>query len=249
MLHFDALARVEGLSCAVTTREGGVSRGAYATLNLGRSTGDRPEAVAENRRRAARALGFDGMLTPRQVHGTRVVLVEQAGQEPGEADALVTDRPGLLLGVLGADCPGVLLVDPRRRALALVHAGWRGTCAGVLPAAIAALKARCRSRPEDLLTAIGPGISQAAYEVGPEVADALRAAAPGAETCLAPGPGDRVFADLAGVLRLQLLAAGVPERAVQVSPHCTRSEPALLFSHRRDGGLAGRHALLAGWSA
>lgn len=249
MLRFSSLAAVSGLVHAVTTRRGGVSVGAYSTLNLGRSTGDRPEAVDENRRRVAAALGFTGLTTPRQVHGARVVRVTSSEQEPGEADALATDRPGLLLGVLGADCPGVLLVDPRRRALALAHAGWRGTVAGVLPAAVRTLAEHYRSRAEDLLAVIGPGISQAAYEVGPDVSDALCGAAPEAQTCVVAGTGDRRHVDLAGVLRLQLLAAGLSADAIATSPLCTRSEPTLLFSHRRDGALAGRHALVAGWSA
>jgi polyphenol oxidase len=249
VLRFASLGAVPGFAHGVSTRAGGVSVGAYAALNLGRSTGDRPEAVEENRRRVAATLGFTTLVTPRQVHGARVAAIATPESVPGEADALATDRPGLLLGVLGADCPGVLLVDPRRRALAVAHAGWRGTVAGVLEAAIHVLVSRYRSRPEDLLAAVGPGISQAAYEVGPEVADALARAAPGAAACIAAGRDDRRHVDLSGVLRLQLLDAGVPPTAIETSPLCTRGEPALLFSHRRDGALAGRHALVAGWSA
>lgn len=247
MLSFPGLAGVSGLAHAITTRLGGVSAGPFASLNLGPRTQDLPAAVAENRRRAAAALGFAALLSPRQVHGAHIVEVRAADAEPGEADAVMTDRAGVLLGILGADCPGVLLVDLRRRALALVHAGWRGLVAAVAPAAVKALALRYGCAPGELRAAIGPGISQAAYEVGPDVAEALSASAPGAEACLARGQADRWQVDLAGLLELQLRASGVLAEAIERSPHCTHRDATLFFSHRRDGKNAGRHALLAGW--
>lgn len=248
MLSFPGLAGVSGLAHAMTTRSGGVSAGPFASLNLGPRTPDLPTAVAENRRRAAVALGFVTLVSPRQVHGAHIVEVREADAQPGEADALMTDRPGVLLGVLGADCPGVLLVDPRRRSLALVHAGWRGIVAGVAPAAVKALALRYGCAPGRLRAGIGPGISQAVYEVGPDVAEALSASAPGARACLARGQTDRWRADLAGLLELQLRASGVPAEAIERSPYCTHRDATLFFSHRRDGVSAGRHALLAGWT-
>jgi YfiH family protein len=249
LLSFPALAEVDGLAHAVTTRAGGVSAGPFASLNLGRRTPDLPTAVAENRRRAAAALGFAALLGPRQVHGATVVEVRTADEDPGEADAVMTDRPGLLLGILGADCPGVLLVDPRRRALALLHAGWRGTAARLASVTVAALVERYGCVPSDLRAAIGPGISQAAYEVGPEVADALAASSPEPEASLVRGRGDRWQVDLGGLLADQLRACGVPASSIERSPYCTHRDAALFFSHRRDGERAGRHALLAGWRA
>ncbi|HEX5633472.1 MAG TPA: peptidoglycan editing factor PgeF, partial [Gemmatimonadales bacterium] len=191
--------------------------------------------------------GFASFVGPRQVHGTRIVEVLTADDVPGEADGVMTDRDGVLLGVLGADCPGVLLVDERRHALALLHAGWRGVAGRIAPRAVEALAARYGSRPEALRAAIGPGIAQAAYEVGPDVAEALRHAAPAASHALLPGRGDRWMADLAGVLAAQLAACGVPAASIERSPHCTYRDATLLFSHRRDGERAGRHAFLAGW--
>jgi len=247
MLSFPGLAGVSGLAHAITTRSGGVSAGPFASLNLGPRTHDLPEAVTENRRRAAAALGFPALLSPRQVHGAHVIEVRAADTEPGEADAVMTDQAGVLLGILGADCPGVLLVDPRRRALALVHAGWRGIVAAVTPAAVKALALRYGCAPGELRAAIGPGISQAAYEVGPDVAEALRASAPEARACVVRGRADRWQVDLPGLLELQLRACGVPAAAIERSSHCTHRDAALFFSHRRDGENAGRHALLAGW--
>jgi YfiH family protein len=247
MWRFDGLGSVAGLAHGVSTREGGVSAGAFASLNLGRRTSDAPESVEENRRRVADALGFRRFVGPRQVHGARVVEVHTSDDEPGDADGVMTDREGVLLGVLGADCPGVLLVDERHHALALVHAGWRGVAASIVPRAVEAMRTAYGTRPGDLRAAIGPGIGQAAYEVGPEVADALRAAAPRAPLALKPGRDDRVFADLGRVIAAQLEASGVAPEAVERSPHCTYRDAALFFSHRRDAERAGRHALLAGW--
>jgi YfiH family protein len=247
VLTFGSLATVRDLAHGVTTRDGGVSTGGYAALNLGLSTGDDPRAVAENRRRAAAALGFPRFVSARQVHGSVVREVGREDDVPGEADALVTAVPGVLLAVLGADCPGVLVVDPERRALAVVHAGWRGTAGGVLPAAVHALRERYGSRPETLHAVVGPGISARRYEVGPDVADPLRRSAAGAEACLVRGSGDRWHADLPGVLRRQLLALGVPDHAIEASDACTHDDAARFFSHRRDGAAAGRHALLAGF--
>jgi polyphenol oxidase len=249
VLTFPGLAGVAGLAHGVSTRQGGVSTGAFASLNLGRRTPDRREDVEENRRRAAGALGFAAFVGPRQVHGVRIAEVRDAADDPGEADGLTTDRPGVLLGVLGADCPGVLLVDPARGALALVHAGWRGVAGGIVPAAVEALARRYGSRPDALRVAVGPGIGPEAYEVGPEVADALRAAVGGDGPGLARGRGDRWHADLGALIERQLVSAGVPHASVERDVRCTWREADLLFSHRRDGERAGRHALLAGWRA
>ena len=250
-VRFDGLSRVAGLVHGVTQREGGVSLGAYASLNLGRGSGDDPESVAENGRRAAEALGAVAPVRfPRQVHGTSVVVLEDPSRTVlGEADAVVTSLPGVAVGVLGADCPGLLLVDPVQRALAVAHAGWRGTLAGVVRAAIAALVSRFGSVPEDCLAGIGPGISAPRYEVGPEVADAFRGGFPGSDRCLSRGPGDRSRLDLALALRLQLEAAGVPPTAIESMGLCTFDERDLFFSHRRDGAATGRHALVAMWRA
>lgn len=230
-------------------RRGGVSTGAYAALNLGRSTGDAAEAVAENARRVVASLGAKGRLhVPRQVHGAAVVTLDGPVRGPlPEADALVTGAVGVAVGVLGADCPGVLVVDPVRRALAVVHAGWRGVVAGALPAAVAELARAFASAPADLFVGIGPGIGPRRYEVGPEVACALLAAVPDAREALTPGAGDRVHADLALVLVHQARGLGVPAVQVERLPGCTYDEPGRWFSHRRDGPATGRHALVAAW--
>ncbi len=249
LLPLPGLSTVEGLVHGVTQRAGGVSRGPFASWNFSRSVGDDADAVTRNGAILSEVMGAPGRVRfPHQVHGNVVRVLDAPPDGPlGECDAIATDVPGLALGVLGADCPGVLLVDPVRRALAVAHSGWRGTLAGIVPAAIAALATRYGTEPRDLRVGIGPGISAAAYEVGPEVVDAFRSGFPDATSCVTPGRGDRSWLDLHGAIRLQLARAGVPEASVGVLDLCTHGEPALFFSHRRDGPHTGRHALVAMW--
>lgn len=250
LLTFPGLARVPGLRHGVTTREGGVSGGSWRSLNLGRSTGDLPDAVTENGRRVGEAIGAARVRFPRQVHGAAVRIMTSSDAGPvGEADALATGEPGVALGVLGADCPGVVIADPVRRALAVVHSGWRGTVAGVVPAAVGVLVERFGSRPEDLVAGVGPGISARRYEVGPEVADVLRTRIPGGDRCVGKGRGDRAYVDLALAIRAQLEALGVRSSAIEAMELCTFEATELLFSHRRDGAGAGRHGLVAMWTS
>jgi YfiH family protein len=243
------MSAVPGLVHAVTTRAGGVSRGARATLDLGRSAQGDAAAVLENRRRVGAALGLPAPPRfARQVHGVAVARAETRGEDDlGEADAVLCARPGVAVGVLGADCPGVLLVDPEHRALAVVHSGWRGTVEGVVPAALAALARDHGTDPARVRAAIGPGISAARYEVGDEVADAMeKRFAMDAGVVIRP-PGARAHVDLVAAIRAQLARAGVPASQVEAMPRCTYDDASLFFSHRRDGPATGRHALVAAW--
>jgi YfiH family protein len=237
-----------GFLAAFSSRLGGVSPAPYATLNLGTGTGDDPGRVAENTRRFAGAAGFDAgaLARVRQVHGARVVLAQGPG-DLGEADGLVTARGGVGLGVLVADCLAVYLVDPVRRTAGLCHAGWRGTVADVAGATVRALAEAFGSRPTDVWALLSPGIGPCCYEVGPEVVEALRGAAPWAQAALAPpaapppprpGTGARLDLPLANLLRLR--DAGVPPEHVGLERLCTSCHPQVLFSHRRDRGRTGR---------
>lgn len=179
---------------------------------------------------AAPPPGGAGWVTMSQVHGARVV--EPGGPGPaGEADAAVTTDPGLVLSVRVADCTPVALVTPR--GLALAHAGWRGTAAGIAPAALRVLLGRTGEPAADVMAWIGPAIGVCCYEVGEEVA---RAMPPGA----VQQRGDRVHVDLAEASRLQLLDAGVPPARIGLSGWCTRCHQHLFHSHRGSGGRPGR---------
>lgn len=227
----------ENVRAVSTTRAGGVSRGGYATLNLAARVGDEPDAVSENRRRlaAGAALPADPAWL-RQVHG--VTVVEAARWDsPVEADAAFTRRPDAVCAVLTADCLPVLLCSRQGTLAAAAHAGWRGLAAGVLEAVID----RLDTAPGDLIAWLGPAIGQASFEVGPEVRESFLDRDPGAEACFLPGHGDRSFADLAGLARRRLLAAGV--ESIHGGDLCTHGDRLRFFSHRRDG-QCGRMATL-----
>jgi YfiH family protein len=221
-----------------TTRTGGVSTGPYASLNLGDHVGDRPEAVAENRRRLAEAAGLPGVPAwLRQVHGTRVVTVIPDGPPGAEADAATASRAGAVCAVLTADCLPVLFTCRLGRRVAAAHAGWRGLAGGVLEAVISCMD----EDPAELIAWIGPGIGPSAFEVGPEVREAFVRQETVCKRHFTAGHGDRWFADLAGLARDRLERAGV--RSVFGGDHCTFSDAENFFSYRRDG-RCGRMATL-----
>jgi YfiH family protein len=231
-----------------TTRAGGVSAPPFDALNLGGKWGDDPAAVSENRRRLERAVG-GALAVARQVHGANVVRV-RAGDDRDtltrtDADGLCTDAAGVVLGVFVADCIPALLVDPRTGAVAAVHAGWRGTVAGVLPAAVRALQAEFGARPGDLRVALGPAIGPCCFEVGPEVVAAFEALVPDARPSriVVPSPRGEVGkanVDLKAANRLLLERAGVAPEAIDAGPECTHCDRARFYSFRRDGNATGQ---------
>ena len=212
------------------TREGGVSTGPFASLNCSLSSPDDPAHVAENRRRAMAALAGDSLVGCTQVHGAAVAAVSEPWQ-PGHgprADAMVTRTPGIVLGIITADCTPVLLHDTAAGVVGAVHAGWRGAVAGVLEATISAMVALGATRP-GIAAAIGPSIRQPSYEVGPDLRDAVLAHDPADERHLAPGrPGHWQF-DLAGYCAHRLAGAGT----VDVIDADTMADETRFFSHRR----------------
>lgn len=210
---------------AWVTERGSAAR--YGTLNLATHVGDDSRVVAANRGRLCAALGLAA--EPRwleQVHGTRVLDLDR--DEPAPTDGAVTARHGVVCAVLTADCLPVLLSDRAGRRVGVAHAGWRGLLNGVLPAAVAAL----RSDPRDVVAWLGPAIGQAAYEVGADVRDAFVSLSPAAERRFAPNSRGRWQADLYGLARDALAAAGVS--AVLGGGFCTYTEAARFFSHRRE---------------
>lgn len=228
----DVHALRHALGHAFCTRRGGVSEDAYATLNCGLSGEDRPERVRENRARAARAAGGDPsrLVSLHQVHGAEVVTVREPwpeGERP-RADAMVTDVPGLALGVVTADCAPVLFADRAAGIVGAAHAGWRGAAAGVLEATVAAMEALGAERGR-IAAAIGPCIGARSYEVGPDLRDAVLAAG-GGEAFFADGarPGHWLF-DLAGYCAARLAPLCRAERVVAD----TLADEVRFFSHRR----------------
>lgn len=232
--EWPAPAKVLALS---TTRLGGVSRGAYASLNLGRHVGDLPVSVAANRARLQSNLGGAQPRWLSQVHGTRVAMLDgMPVTQP--ADAAVAMVPGEACVVMTADCLPVIFCDRRGAKVAAAHAGWRGLSAGVLEAALKAMGVA----PKDVLAWMGPAIGPKAYEVGDEVRQAFTTHSAQAAQAFAPGkaPG-KWWCDLYMLARLRLEAAGVG--SVHGGDFCTFTDKERFFSFRRDG-QCGRMATL-----
>lgn len=235
MIHAGNLAALEGMRHAFFDRDGGVSEGAFASLNCGYSSGDDPERVTENRARALRRLDLapEGLCTACQVHGAEVLVVREAesGRPRAAADALVSDRAGLTLGVLSADCAPVLLADPAARVIGAAHAGWRGALSGVIEAAVRAM-VQLGGRPERMSAAVGPCIGKASYEVGPELHDQFITEDPRSATLFEPVTrSDRLLLDLKGYALLRLARSGVEDCTALADD--TFADEARFFSARR----------------
>jgi polyphenol oxidase len=224
-----------GIGVAVTDRHGGGSTPPYDELNLADHVGDDPTAVAANRERVRSALGLTGpLVTMRQVHGVGVAVLDDAPEQPPEADALVTASPGLALVVLVADCTPVLMWDRRAGVIAAVHAGRRGLAGGVLPAALNTMT-DLGARPDRIYAAVGPSICPEHYEVPEAMRAEVEAAAPGSAATTTTGAP---ALDIRAGLLAQLHEAGV--RQGMVMPQCT-AETRDYYSYRRDG-TTGRFA-------
>lgn len=222
---------------AVTMREGGASRGAWASFNLGLNTGEDSAVVESNRRRLVARLGL--VRQPawlRQVHGAMVVQADTATDMP-EADASWTREPGVICAILTADCLPVLFCDRSGTRVAAAHGGWRGLAAGILENTIADLQCK----PEDVLAWLGPAIGPNGFEVGPEVRAAFDERWPDTASAFRTGRGDRLWCDIYAIARIQLRSAGV--REISGGGFDTISD-SRFYSYRRDDGLTGRMASL-----
>ena len=293
-LECSTLARVPWLLHAFSTRRGGVSRGSASGLNLGFIAADRRPNVEENRRRFFARLGAEdfSLATLRQIHSAQVYqaarhksgklayfaagspVPQPSFHDAPAGDALLTDQPGILLSMRTADCIPTLLVDPERRAVAAVHAGWRGGLQRIVEKTVGVMRATFRSDPPGMLAAVGPGIRACCYEVGEEVVAAycgrftqgeqfFRPVAPASPSkALAnrypllflsphppgqePQPGPAAYLDLAAVVVAQLLAAGLRARNIAVCDYCTSCRTDLFFSHRKEGSRTGRMMAVVG---
>ncbi|MBO0703243.1 MAG: laccase domain-containing protein, partial [Candidatus Dormibacteraeota bacterium] len=206
----------------------------FSTLRLGameRRRGGSPDVRTPARLALLEALGLAGrageLTTLGAVHGTDVVAVDGRRGSIPRVDGLITDQPGVPLLATFGDCVPLLLYDPRQHAIALCHAGWRGTAGQMAARGVAALRRHYGTDARDLVCGIGPCICGSCYEVGPEVAARFDGAAS------RPGPGDRTLLDVGEVNRRQLVAAGVDPERIHRHPACTREDPELA-SHRRD---------------
>jgi YfiH family protein len=268
-----------------STRPGGFSRiyGGVA-LNLGFTKDDAKALVERNRAEFLRVLGARAagtnqrsadselwpLVTLRQIHSDIIRLVDRADEPPLVGDGMITNAPGLSLGIQTADCLPIMLVDPKHRAVGVFHAGWRGTVKRIVEKGVGEMRRCFGSRPSVLKAAIGPGIHSCCYEVGEEVREKFESQFAYAEklfreveesdpvrekypmlflTARAPGHSvlpKKIFLDLVEANRQQLLAAGVPEKSIEASSFCTNCRTDLLFSYRSEKGKTGRMMSVVG---
>ena len=277
ILHADSLTPLPWLIHGFSTRPGGLSR-AYGkrSLNLGFTGEDQPRAVQQNRAAFLRQLGAVRrgrewpLITLRQIHSDLIHCVSETPTPGLTGDGLITQTPGLLLAILTADCLPVILVDAKRRAVGVFHAGWRGTVKRIVEKGVGEMHLWFGTRPRDLRAAIGPGVHNCCYSVGPEVrtqfesqfeyggklfreveeSDPVREKYPLLFlTARAPGHSvlpKKIFLDLVEANRRQLLAAGVAAKHISASPLCTSCRTDLLFSYRAEKGVTGRMMAAAG---
>ena len=251
-LEYLTSSLLAGAAHCFSTRFGGVSEGYLASLNLGTHRGDRPENVRENYAILGRAVGFlpERTVFTRQVHSDVIERVgaAQCGRglqyEATEGcDGLITDEPGVALTVFSADCTPVLLYDPVRRAAGAVHAGWRGTAAGIAAKAAEKMVRELGCRPENIRAAVGPCIGPCCFETGAEV--------PAAAAALLGGGTDglwhrkengKYMVDLAGVVLRRLEQLGLRRENMEALGECTMCHPERYWSHRYTGGVRGSQA-------
>ena len=228
ILRSESLAPVEH---GFFTRKGGASSGIFHGLNCGTGSSDLADIVRINRDRVAQAMGVEALNGVHQIHSADVVTVTEpiTGEKP-KADALVTNIPGQALSILTADCQPVLFADPDAGVIGAAHAGWKGAVSGVLEATVDAMEALGAQR-KAIRAVVGPSISQAAYEVGPELRDQFIAGDPDNSRFFAKGEGDRFMFDLPGYGVHRLQAAGVG--FAEWNGHCTYSDPDRFYSYRR----------------
>ena len=239
-----------GSQCSVqgfTTRHEGVSRPPYNSLNLGMNTQDQQATVEGNRSLLARAFGInqEALVTPRQVHGSDILVINEPNEDFShflsvEGDAVITNQTNVMIGVCVADCAPILLCDPDKKVIAVVHAGWRGTADRLIIKAVSGMQSEFGSDPAQLQAAIGPCIKKCCYEVDEPVRQAFQKGEIPWDSCSElKGPGKWQL-DLAAANRELLMQAGLMSVAIQLSDQCVCCHREQFFSYRRDKEESGR---------
>ena len=242
----------EGLLHGFMGRRGGHSVGPYAGLNVSYRVGDDNEVVSQNVCDVKREVGIhDGrIVTMKQVHGDRIVgIKDKKLKEAGEADGMVARETGIHLGVLTADCVPILLVSPKQKMVAAVHAGWRGTLAGIAEKIVHQFKDDYRVSADDIEVALGPSIGACCYEVRADVTGPLREKWGKIAAASVQTRDGKSFVDLRRLNRGILESAGVPAQQISQIGPCTCCAPDEFFSYRREKKATGRQISFIGWTS
>lgn len=236
------MKEVTSLVMVESTRHGGISPSPYNSLNVGWSTADTEENTFRNRCQLLSSFGaiHTQLVSSHQVHGSEILVATQAGRYDG-FDAIITRQNGLLLSVSVADCTPVLVVDPQTPAVAAIHAGWKGTVAGITSKTIRAMQEHFDTDPEDCLAFIGTCIDECSFEVDADVAHHFDSPFKRWDE-----QRQKFFIDLKNANRQQLIDAGLPDTHIEVSPYSTMLHNSDYFSHRAEKGLTGRFMGLVG---
>ena len=224
------------LVAAESTRHGGVSKAPYASLNLGGSTLDSPENVAENNYRFFSALQvpLENVAKSHQIHDDKILLVKEAGRFDGY-DALITNQANIQLAVTVADCTPILIFDPVTSSVAAIHAGWRGTVKQIVAKTVVAMQNEFGANPKDLLAYVGTCIDECSFEVGQDVSDHFEVSYKRFDP-----EKEKFFVDLKKANRDQLIASGLAPQHIELSTYSTVLHNADYFSYRLENGLTGR---------
>ncbi len=236
-------AQQPGLVAAESTRHGGISMGAYLSQNLGINTDDDPVHVTENRRQflANWHLTEADLASSYQVHDTAIRVATQ-GERTHGFDAIITNKPGLLVGVTVADCTPVLVFDPQNKVVAAIHAGWRGTVGGIVTETLRLMQTEFGTDPGHCLAYVGTCIDACDFEVSADVAAQFL------PEHQRPGPvAGKAFVDLKKANADQLRVAGIPNAQIEVSPYSTVANNDDYFSHRHEKGITGRMLAVIGF--
>ncbi|MGO0062051.1 peptidoglycan editing factor PgeF [Brevibacillus fluminis] len=252
-------ARFPSLQAGFTIRTGGSSKEPFGSFNMGLHVGDDPQAVISNRQTLCDELGFSfaRFSCAEQIHGNKVMRITAAeagaGREAFEesiakTDGIYTDENGILLTSFYADCVPLYFIDPASRAIGLAHAGWRGTVGRISEEMIRAFARDFGSKPEEILTAIGPSIGGCCYELDDFVIDQVKQSSDRWQTCVTnAGPG-KYMLDLKVLNQLIMEEAGIRPEHILRTDWCTSCRPDLFFSYRKEAGKTGRMASYIGWA-
>jgi YfiH family protein len=251
------LAPYTELLHAVSTRHGGVSTGCYRSLNLSFHVGDEEDKVLHNYHLLSRVLKFDicSLVTCEQVHHNSIALIDEtylnkncflSDSAVPETDGLATNVPGITLLTRYADCVPLLFYNQKRQTVAIAHAGWKGTLAGIGPLMTDLLRREFKCRPEQTIAAIGPSIGPCCYHISSSMADQTVKEIPLAEKCILASAGQELSLDLWQLNRSQLIASGIQEDHISSAGLCTSCTVDHFFSYRKEAKVTGRFGALIG---
>jgi len=256
-LFFPNLSHYKELTHAISTRDGGVSRGNYHSFNLSFQVGDQQDNVIKNHQTLSHTLGFDlsSLVTCQQIHQDNIALVDENYLKKDcllptnaipETDALVTDVPGITLMIRCADCAPLLFYDPKTHTVAIAHAGWKGTLEQIGRKTVEVLVNHYHCQPQHILAAIGPSIGPCCYQISSTMANHALKKLPWAQEYIRASSDDGLYFNLGQANRKQLKSAGIKDEHLCCAGLCTSCNLDIFFSYRKEKGVTGRFGALIG---